>query len=99
MPGFYRIPQDRYNRLKPWIFYERRLDAQMHIVGGARSRPGDPRLSAGIGARDGPALVVFTLRAPGRLVDSTREIVSHMIAAKTPVAVFVGPSGARAASA
>jgi membrane-bound serine protease (ClpP class) len=49
--------------------------------------------------REGAALLVFTLRTPGGLVDSTREIVSQMIAAKTPVAVFVGPSGARAASA
>jgi membrane-bound serine protease (ClpP class) len=45
------------------------------------------------------ALVVFTLRTPGGLVDSTRAIVSRMIAAKTPIAVFVAPSGARAASA
>lgn len=49
--------------------------------------------------RDGAALVVFILRTPGGLVDSTREIVSRMIAAKTPVVVFVTPSGARAASA
>lgn len=49
--------------------------------------------------RDGAALVVFTLRTPGGLVDSTRTIVTRMIAAKTPVAVFVGPSGGRAASA
>src|SRR3989442_10532096 len=49
--------------------------------------------------RTGAALVVFTLRTPGGLVDSTRAIVSHMIAAKTPVAVFVAPAGARAASA
>jgi len=47
----------------------------------------------------GAALVVLTLRTPGGLVDSTRAIVSHMVAAKTPVAVFVAPSGARAASA
>jgi membrane-bound serine protease (ClpP class) len=45
------------------------------------------------------ALVVFTLRTPGGLLDSTRDIVSRMIAASTPVAVFVAPSGARAASA
>ncbi len=45
------------------------------------------------------ALVVFTLRTPGGLVDSTRAIVSRMIIARTPVVVFVGPSGARAASA
>jgi membrane-bound serine protease (ClpP class) len=49
--------------------------------------------------RDGASLVVFTLRTPGGLVDSTRTIVSRMIAARTPVVVFVGPSGARAASA
>lgn len=45
------------------------------------------------------SLVVFTLRTPGGLVDSTRDIVTRMIGAKTPVVVFVGPSGARAASA
>src|SRR3989338_1890668 len=49
--------------------------------------------------RAGAVLVVFTLRTPGGLVDSTRTIVTHMLAAKTPVAVFIGPSGARAASA
>ena len=47
----------------------------------------------------GATLVVFTLTTPGGLVDSTRAIVSRMLAAKTPVAVFVAPSGARAASA
>ena len=49
--------------------------------------------------RAGVALVVFTLRTPGGLVDSTRDIVTHMLAAKTPIAIFIGPSGARAASA
>src|SRR5689334_16638033 len=48
---------------------------------------------------DGAALVVFTLRTPGGLVDSTRDINNAIIRAKTPVAVFVGPSGNRAASA
>jgi membrane-bound serine protease (ClpP class) len=47
----------------------------------------------------GAALLVITLRTPGGLVDSTRDINSAMIAAKTPVAVFVGPAGTRAASA
>ena len=45
------------------------------------------------------ALVVITLRTPGGLVDSTRDINTSIINAKTPVAVFVGPSGNRAASA
>jgi membrane-bound serine protease (ClpP class) len=49
--------------------------------------------------RDGATLVVFTLRTPGGLLDSTHAIVSRMLSAKTPVAVFVGPSGSRAASA
>src|SRR3954467_480884 len=48
---------------------------------------------------DGAALVVLTLRTPGGLVDSTRDINNAIIHAKTPVAVFVGPSGNRAASA
>jgi membrane-bound serine protease (ClpP class) len=44
-------------------------------------------------------LVVIVLRTPGGLLDSTRDINNTIIAAKTPVAVFVGPSGNRAASA
>jgi len=45
------------------------------------------------------SLLVFTLRTPGGLVDSTRAIVTRMISATTPVVVFIAPSGARAASA
>ena len=45
------------------------------------------------------ALLVITLRTPGGLLDTTRDINSAIIAAKTPVAVWVGPSGTRAASA
>jgi len=45
------------------------------------------------------ALVVITLRTPGGLVDATRDINTAIINAKTPVAVFVGPAGNRAASA
>ncbi|MGE0593694.1 MAG: nodulation protein NfeD [Vicinamibacterales bacterium] len=44
-------------------------------------------------------LVVFLLRTPGGLLDSTRTIVSRMIASRTPVVMFVEPPGARAASA
>ena len=45
------------------------------------------------------ALLVITLRTPGGLLDTTRDINSAIIASRTPVAVFVGPSGSRAASA
>ncbi|MBE3088237.1 MAG: ATP-dependent Clp protease proteolytic subunit, partial [Chloroflexi bacterium] len=48
---------------------------------------------------EGAALMVFTLRTPGGLVESTRTIVSRMIVSKTPVVVFVAPAGAHAASA
>lgn len=44
-------------------------------------------------------LAIIILRTPGGLLDSTRSIVSRMIAARTPVVVFVAPGGARAASA
>lgn len=48
---------------------------------------------------DRASLLVFTLRTPGGLVDSTQTIVSRMLVARTPIAVLVGPSGAHAASA
>jgi membrane-bound serine protease (ClpP class) len=47
----------------------------------------------------GASVVVLVLRTPGGLLDSTRTIVSRMISARTPIVVFVAPSGARAASA
>ncbi|MEI6668024.1 MAG: nodulation protein NfeD [Acidobacteriota bacterium] len=49
--------------------------------------------------RESAALLVFELQTPGGLVDATRAIVTKMLAARTPIAVFVSPSGARAASA
>jgi len=47
----------------------------------------------------GASAVVIVLRTPGGLVDSTRDINTAIIQAKTPVIVWVGPSGSRAASA
>jgi membrane-bound serine protease (ClpP class) len=49
--------------------------------------------------RAGADLVVVMLRTPGGLVDSTREINTRIIEADTPIVVYVGPSGTRAASA
>ena len=43
--------------------------------------------------------VVFELDTPGGLDDSMRAIVKRMLAAQVPVVVYVGPAGARAASA
>src|SRR5687768_3117435 len=47
----------------------------------------------------GAPLVVLRLDTPGGLDVSMRQIIDKMLNCRTPVAVFVGPSGARAASA
>jgi membrane-bound serine protease (ClpP class) len=47
----------------------------------------------------GAAALIIVLRTPGGVLDSTRTIVSRMIAARAPIVVYVAPSGARAASA
>jgi membrane-bound serine protease (ClpP class) len=49
--------------------------------------------------KEGAALVVLTLSTPGGLLASTREMSSAILASKVPVATFVAPSGAQAASA
>ena len=45
------------------------------------------------------AAVVLVLRTPGGLLESTRTMVSRMIASAVPVVVYVSPAGSRAASA
>jgi membrane-bound serine protease (ClpP class) len=47
----------------------------------------------------GAPLLVLRLDTPGGLDVSMRQIIDKMLNCRTPVAVFVGPSGARAASA
>ena len=47
----------------------------------------------------GAPLVVLRLDTPGGLDSSMRQIVDAVLAARTPVAAWVGPAGARAASA
>src|ERR671936_3076819 len=49
-------------------------------------------------AAEATALVVV-LDTPGGLSDATRDMTQRMLAARVPVVVLVGPSGARAASA
>ncbi|HTY43400.1 MAG TPA: nodulation protein NfeD [Thermoanaerobaculia bacterium] len=49
--------------------------------------------------RDGAALVIVTLSTPGGLLTSTRAMSSAILRSKVPVATFVAPSGAQAASA
>ncbi|MDH5679173.1 MAG: nodulation protein NfeD, partial [Nitrospinota bacterium] len=52
-------------------------------------------------ANEAPAaqLLVIEMDTPGGLMDSMKEIIKGIQASSTPVAVFVSPSGSRAASA
>ncbi len=76
------------------VVYTATVDGIIHPVSSEFMRSVIARADA-----DAASLVVFTLHTPGGLLDSTRDIINAMIAAKTPIAVFVGPSGYRAASA
>jgi membrane-bound serine protease (ClpP class) len=49
--------------------------------------------------RDGAQLIIIQMDTPGGLDTSMRDIDSAILNADLPVAVFVGPKGARAASA
>jgi len=78
----------------PAAVYTAEIDGIIHPVAAEYVREVIAKADAA-----GAALVVLTLRTPGGLVDSTRDINNAIIHAKTPVAVWVGPSGNRAASA
>jgi membrane-bound serine protease (ClpP class) len=49
--------------------------------------------------REGATLVLLKINTPGGLDSSMREIIEKIVNARTPVAAYVAPSGARAASA
>ena len=49
--------------------------------------------------QEGAPLLVIRMDTPGGLDTSMRQIVDHVLRARTPVAVWVGPAGARGASA
>jgi len=50
-------------------------------------------------ARKKASLALITMDTPGGLSDSMKEIIQHVLGSPVPVAVYVGPTGARGASA
>ena len=70
------------------------LDGVVHAVSAAHVVQAIDRADA-----SGAPLVVIRMNTPGGLDSAMRQIIDRMLAARTPVAVFVGPSGARGASA
>ena len=52
-----------------------------------------------IAAGDGSQLLIVELDTPGGLLSSTRDMVEAILSSRVPVAVYVSPPGAQAASA
>ncbi|HXM16673.1 MAG TPA: hypothetical protein VN933_15620, partial [Candidatus Eremiobacteraceae bacterium] len=50
-------------------------------------------------ARRNASLILITMDTPGGLSSSMENIVQHILNSKVPVAVYVSPTGSRAASA
>jgi membrane-bound serine protease (ClpP class) len=70
------------------------LDGVVHAVSAAHVVQALDRADA-----SAAPLVVVRMDTPGGLDGAMRQIVDRMLNGRTPVAVFVGPSGARGASA
>ncbi len=70
------------------------LDGVVHAISAAHVVQAIEQADA-----EGAPLLVIRVDTPGGLDSSMRQIVDRMLNCRTPVAVWVGPSGARAASA
>src|SRR5579885_3424148 len=71
------------------------------VVDGTINPVSDEYIERGIeqAGRQHAQAVLIEIRTPGGLVDSTRNIISKILASPVPVIVYVYPSGARSASA
>jgi membrane-bound serine protease (ClpP class) len=70
------------------------VDAPIHPVTSEYIRQAIDRAD-----RERASLLILKLNTPGGLDTSMREIIEKILAAKTPVAAYVSPSGGRSASA
>ena len=68
---------------------------------GAIDRVTERYLDGAIGDanKDGATVVIIEIDTPGGLLDSTRAMVSDILASEVPVVAYVSPVGAQAASA
>ncbi len=70
------------------------LDGVVHAVSAAHVVQAIDRADA-----SGAPLLIIRMNTPGGLDSAMRQIIDRMLNCRTPVVVFVGPSGARGASA
>jgi len=70
------------------------LDGVVHAVSAAHVVQAIDRADS-----SGAPLVVIRMNTPGGLDSAMRQIIERVLSARTPVAVFVGPSGVQAYSA
>ncbi|MGB8952416.1 MAG: nodulation protein NfeD [Candidatus Aminicenantales bacterium] len=70
------------------------VDAAIHPVTSEYIRQSIDRAD-----KEGASLLIMVLNTPGGLDSSMREIIEKILSAKTPIAAYVSPSSARAASA
>lgn len=80
--------------LQPPTVVQINLDDVVHPVSAAYVKDGIDHAKA-IGA----SAVILRLNTPGGLIDSMQEIVKAILSSSVPVITWVGPSGARSASA
>jgi membrane-bound serine protease (ClpP class) len=73
-----------------------RLDVKQAITGGTAEYIESGIAQARAGGSD---LLLIVLDTPGGQLDATRDIVQAMLGSEVPIAVWVGPAGARAGSA
>lgn len=76
------------------VVYFARIDTPIHPAAAAYLKK-----TLAAAEKDKASLVVLGLSTPGGLLTSTRQMVSDILLSKVPVATFVSPSGAQAASA